>query len=558
MSWKPVVASLLLALSSFAQQAAPRQSAPTFHARTELVTVPVIVMRHGEHVTGLTKDDFEIEEEGQPKPLASFEEVLSSASRVKPVEVPPGIYTNEVISEGPPSITVFLLDLINTPYFYQEGAKQRLLRFLQTKYAADRPTMLVALHPNGLRVLHDVTTDPKVLRDIVRRLRTDNKHDPALDNQVQTETSSTIAQGIDIKTEYDAVEKAFSGNTTMADEYQRRIMGNLLEQTFFEIQQLARALSSVHAMKSLVWVTGGITLPNTINANDRDLVEEYERTLNLLAAADVTVFPIDAVLETDNPGYTSPQSRNPRPRIIIGERNSLQVVQNFMDVTQRTGGDYCLLRKDPETCFTRAVDFTSQYYMLSYYARPSDTIRWRTLHVKVRGADLQVHARSGYVTAGRADDPEQRRKRDIAQAFYTPVESRGLPISVRWRTQDDKGAAPLSATGAGPQLAQRRPKRSFVLGITPEAITVDTADNNHVQLDIVAVALAADGKVLADETQQVNIHFTPQNLDRMRRMGFAYSNAVEVPPHAVRVRFIVRDDLSERIGTVSAPITSQP
>jgi VWFA-related protein len=555
MYWKPAAASLLIALSTFAQQPAP-QSTPTFRARTELVTVPVIVMRHGEHVTGLKKEDFEIEEEGVPKPLNSFEEVRTTISKVKPVPVSPDVYTNELIADGPPSITVFLLDLINTPYFHQEAAKKRLLDFLQTKYTGDRPTMLLVLRSDGLRVLHDITTDPQVLREVVRLMRTDVKHDPTLDKQVERETSYAIAHEIDIKAEYDAVAKAFIGDYTMADEYQRQTSNNLLKQTFSEIQQLARALSSVRAMKSLVWVTGGITLPDTINFKDRDMIDEYQRTLNLLAAADVTVYPIDTVLETDNPAYSTAQSRYPRPnpRTVIGGPRGLQIVQNFMDITNRTGGSYCLLRKDPDTCFQRAIDFTSEYYMLSYYAQPSEVARWRKLHVKVHGADLQVHARSGYISAGHTDDPDRRRKNDIAQAFYTPVESRGLPISVRWQTaENEKPAEPVSATTSSPQLVKRRPKQPFVLAITPSAITVDSSDHNHVQLDIVAVALSDNGDVLGDVTQQIDLHLTPADLDRMRRKGFAYGNEVDVPPHAVKVRFIVRDDLSERLGTVTAP-----
>ena len=81
-----------------------------------------------------------------------------------------------------------------------------------------------------------------------------------------------------------------------------------------------------------------------------------------------------------------------------------------MDITRQTGGDYCLLRKDPDLCFRKAVDYSSQYYMLSYYAQPAETVRWRKIHVKVRGANLQVRARSGYFSAGALRDPEERRK----------------------------------------------------------------------------------------------------------------------------------------------------
>ena len=553
MQARAMTAFLLFCAFTFAQAPATPQSAPTFRARTELVTVPVVVMRRGQHVSGLKREDFEIDEDGQARPVNSFEEVRTAVSKVKPVDVPAGVYTNEVVSEGPQAITVFLLDLMNTPYFYQQGAKERLLRFLQTKYLADRPTMLVALHPAGLKVLHDVTTDPRVLREVVQHIRTENKHDPALDNQVTTEMSYQIAQPIDVKAEAEAVEKFFVGNTMMEDDYQRRLAGNILEQTFYEIQQLARALASVPAMKSLVWVTGGVTLPNSINSSDRRIAEAYERTMNLLSTSGITVFPIDAVLETDNPGFSSPQSRyaRPNPQTVMGARNSLQIVQNFMDVTQRTGGSYCLLRKDPETCFSKAVDFTSDYYMLSYYARPSDAVRWHKLQVKVHGENLQVHARDGYFSAGVAANAEERRKHDIAEAFFTPLESRGLPISVRWSELGANVTTPNPA--AEPQLEKRRAKQPFVLGITPDAITVDDTDNNHMQLDIVAVALDADGKTLADTTQQIDVHLKAEGVTRMRQTGFAYRNAIEVPPHTVKVRFIVRDDLSERLGTVTAP-----
>src|SRR5437870_8704006 len=81
---------------------------------------------------------------------------------------------------------------------------------------------------------------------------------------------------------------------------------------------------------------------------------------------------------------------------MIPLRSTLQVVQNFMDISQRTGGDYCLLRKDPDLCFRKAVDYSSRFYMLTYYAQPAKTAEWRKIRVKVRGTNLEVRARSGY------------------------------------------------------------------------------------------------------------------------------------------------------------------
>lgn len=572
---KPVLACLLTVLSTamMAQQASPPPSVPKFRVRTELVTVPVVVLRQGspfrqlhirgwldEHVTGLTKDDFEIEEDGQPKPIASFEEIGSSNFPIKSATPPPGVFTNEIISDGPVSMVVILLDLINTPYLYQQAAKGKLLEYLQRDFHGDQPTMLVALHPDGLRILHDFTTDPQLLAKLMRHLGSNVEHDPNLDNQTETEFSHSITKEIDIQVEYDAIEKEFlavsTGHSRARDLYLKELPRDRLEATFLELQQLSQALSAVRGMKTLVWAIGGFMLSYKMDSRDQRLVDEYVHTLKLLSAAGIVVYGIDTVLETVNPAVTRPQSRYP-----VVRAGNIQIVQNFMDVSQRTGGDYCSLRKDPDLCFQKAVDYSSRYYMLSYYAQPAEPARWRKIHVKVRSANLQVRARSGYFSGGADDDPEQRHKSDIAQAFATPVEYRGLPISVRWTASGEeplvKAAGNAAPSGEEPQL-QRRHMQSFLLEINPAALTVNAADNNHIKLDVVAVALDLDGKILADLTQQLDLHPSAPELERLRRGKLAYSNAVWVSPHTSKVRFMVRDDLDGRIGTVSAPIESQP
>ena len=88
-------------------------------------------------------------------------------------------------------------------------------------------------------------------------------------------------------------------------------------------------------------------------------------------------------------------------------------------------------------------------------------------------------------------------------------------------------------------------------------MTIDAADRNHVKLDLIVIALDTKDKVLADLTQKIDLYPNAQHLEQLRNKGFAYSNAVELPAHTAKVRFIVRDDLSERIGTVSVPIEAQ-
>jgi hypothetical protein len=43
-------------------------------------------------------------------------------------------------------------------------------------------------------------------------------------------------------------------------------------------------------------------------------------------------------------------------------------------------------------------------------------------------------------------------------------------------------------------------------------------------------------------------------MARLRKQGIIYSNEIELPQPTVKVRFLVRDALSQRIGTVSVPV----
>jgi len=524
-----LIALVCLAVSCPGQNNAPT---PTFRSRTELVTVPVVVLRHGEHVSGLKSEDFEVLEDGKPQKVASFEEITDKNARVVIANPPPGVYTNEVLTEGPSSVLVFVLDLINTPMNAQTNAKKKLLDYLRTSYRPERPTMLAVLHPSGLRILHDFTSDPQLMVAAIAKIA------PTFDHNASA--SYTPPAGGDSYNQTDSeenrFEETFSGPTNPRDAYMTLQANNRLRTTFFELQQLGRALSSVRGSKSMIWIFSAFTLPSSMDWQTGDVLADYGKTLKILSASGISVYSIDAALETANPGYVAPEYRVGRANPGLPFTSSAQAVQNLMDISKKTGGDYCLLRNKPDECFSKAVDFSSRYYMLAYYTHPSEKLAWRKLSVKVQGTGLQVRSREGFYSTP-SNDNTDRRKLEVAQAFVSPVEYRDLPMSVRWREKSPDAA-----------------KRGFILGITPEALTIDSTDSNHIKLSIVAVAQDKTGKVLADVTQELELHPTDADLARIRKNGFAYANELRLPAEAVKARFIVRDDLGEHIGTVSAPI----
>src|SRR5215831_11587023 len=98
------VCALALNLAA-AQQA--NQDVPKITSRTSLVLVPVVVTRDGQHVSGLTKADFQVLEDGTAQKIASFEEVKAADIRAQSQKPQAGIYSNATTaSDQPQRVTV--------------------------------------------------------------------------------------------------------------------------------------------------------------------------------------------------------------------------------------------------------------------------------------------------------------------------------------------------------------------------------------------------------------------------------------------------------------------
>jgi len=73
-------------------------------------------------------------------------------------------------------------------------------------------------------------------------------------------------------------------------------------------------------------------------------------------------------------------------------------------------------------------------------------------------------------------------------------------------------------------------------------------------VDFLAIATQA-GKQAGTVEQNVSGALTPQHVEQLRSRGMSYTNVLDLAPGVYSVRFVVRDNLSGRIGTVNAPLT---
>ena len=541
---RAAVVILFIEVIGLAQTTTPQSNTgqlPTFRAQTELVQVPVIVTKGGKHVPGLTKDDFTIMEDGVARPVAFFEDIKAIPEAIRPVTPPPGTYNNEVSAgQQPTEVVILVLDALNTPALQQADARQKIVEFLAHTAESRQPILVAMIGRQGLKIIHPFTTSPEVLLAAVRKVKTnmEGSHETAEDKGFVQDLQGTgsISQQIDVTKESADIGAYISGSprdligvSAEVSAVERRA-----EITLIAMEQLVRSVGGIQGRKAMLWATGGTVCDPgaSIGGLHQGLIDKCNRVWHLLSTNNIAVYPIDAG-QTVNPGFVGAGQMNPNRN----EPRGMQTQLIFESYAKYTGGKVCTFRND-DSCYRQAMDDSSQYYLLSYYTTPMPKPTWRKISVKVRTPGASVRARNGYMTGLRPADLEEQRKNDVAMAVISPVDYTGIPLTVRW-------------LGAAEKDGKRQYR--FQVVVAPGGLSVDENEHNHIKVSIIAYAEDAKGNHVGDVTKDLNAHMQDRNYVLFKEQGFGYTDALEVPPGEFTVKFIVRDDLSGKMGTVTAP-----
>lgn len=543
------LAAVLLAFPASSQQIAPGQSGVTFRTRSELVLVPVVVTKGGAPVAGLKKRDFAVRDRGREQTIAVFEEVSSAPS--PPAARPANEFTNFLPEDAAPKhLTIFVLDLVNTPFLRQADARDQLLRTLAKHVDSSEPKALVTFSRSGVRLIHDFTRDPAVLAAALRK--------------VSGAAPAGLGANEVLSREIEDLQRSSSPTVIQPDaEPTQERMDALLQKqaiqaTLEDFRDLAKAFEGIPGRKTLVWITAGypflISRPS-IGARGlgaagssrfegaTDMVSMAEKTWQLLNAANIAVYPVDA-RGLFNPGYSDVTVRMPsglQDWLVSNHQTNTATMQNF---ASNTGGVACVDRADLDPCFRSALADSTAYYLLGYYLDPQQAKPgWHQLEVKTRQRGTRLRARAGFFVPEPRVAPAQPDNSDIEDALRSPLDYTAVPFAVRW----------TGVSGAGAKRQAR-----FQVRLMADAFTIEEKEGNHVSLEVNAVALTDKGTGAALRGRLVEAHFRPESLARIRRDGLTYADALDLAPGEYTVRFIVRDNLSGRLGSVSAPLRVAP
>ncbi len=527
-----------------------------FRSDTILVQVPVVVTdKAGQHVHNLTKEDFQIFENGKEQKATALEEVTATHTAVARTKKP-GIFTNVIPDRDKPRfLTVIALDTVNTPFLDQSYARRELIKYLAKNMDTGQMLALVLITSKGLKVVHGLTSSSAALQEELKKasneLPTMQTVDPNVEVAAFTGDTSNLFSVIS-EAQTQAALNAF---ITQGDiNYAQFRQDAAIETTMQAFLGIAWSLTGVPGRKTLLWATGGfpfsIDSPSAVPGGRLSLL--YERAMQALNEAEVSVYPVDVRgLVNYTPEVSA--SRVRAGAATLQQMSSRGWLENarqdtLKDFAEMTGGKAFYNTNDLAGAFQRAADDGASYYLLEYYLDTKNTkAGWRQLKVMLKEKNLNIRVRKGFFVTNATMNPEVTRVNDMNFAIAAPFEATGILFEMQW------GAVKDSPGGAKKQV-------TFSLHVLGGDITIDSA-HNGIDLAVVAVATkpadnkGADAVIAGNLSQDIKGSLTPEKATIIKAHGIAFSNTLALEPGHYNVRFVVRDNFSGRIGSMSAPVT---
>jgi len=507
-------------------------------ATTRLIEVNVIVRdRRGAPVRDLKKEDFQIFDNGKPQPISVFS-MDSNAVLPQAEPLPPNIFTNTLQQKGavPSSVTVILIDSLNTPWKDQAWSKQQLVKYLKTIKPEDR-VAIYALGP-GLRVLHDFTTDSSGLLKQLERyngsaIPEGDKADSSFANDLAAIQFDSWMNG---------------GGGGMSPQERDFYVVNKVQGTLHAIEFIADHLSSLPGRKNLIWLSGGFPLQIGMGSEkamfdpsreQRTFGPEVEHAIKALNDANVAVYPVDARgLVADTRFDASSRTVNLAPKLSMGPVVEHQ--QTMSVLAGATGGHAYFNTNDLSKAIRDAVDDSELTYTIGFYPA-SETFdgRFHKIDVKTPGhGGLNIHYRKGYYDVADQPHDEKARRTELQNAVWSPLDSSALGLVVK----------------VTPSGADHPNSLDVFVRVDPNGVGVTrNGERNDGAIDLLMIQKNDRGRTYNGENSTITLAMKPDTYQKVEKEGLVFRKTIPQAAQATMLRVIVRDASSGTLGSVTVP-----
>jgi len=469
--------------------------------RTQLVTLDVTVNdKSGQPVLDLAKSDFDVRENRTPQQIRYFEPPSSHRMPAAGELVRSSADLGKI---GDAPVSLLVLDEINTPFADMASARSALERYLKSQPdVLPEPTALFFVNNTKLDVIQDYTQNKASIQSALK------KHFP----------------------DYPWQLTANSGDNAMLPRMSR---------TFGALLEIAEATRGIRGRKNTIWVGKGFPSIDITQAEPeavRTITEAVKKTTLALLQSKVSLFTIDPATLDPTP-ITDQESDS---AVSAGDLNGTGLVSGglveFASMAGSTGGHAFAMNNFVDQEIASSISDGANYYELSYSPTEfsTDAAKYRKIAVTVKRPDLNVITRDGYfpeeqpVTAAPAQarvDDVDRVKFDLSTAALNKLTYNGLTVSAQ-----KSGAGDYAVSVAAKELEWREDPKGHVA-----------------ELSFMAVCFSAKDKPLFKASSE---HTANTSGDISRVSGeLSYKLPLSVPAGTTRIRFVVRDLASGKVGS---------
>jgi len=570
-----LVAAALLLGASGAAQAPQTPPSVTFQIEVNYVDVDAIVTdEKGNFVTGLTRDDFEVFEDGKAQKVEMFSYVelaTEAADRFAALNRP---VSSDARSNARPfdgRVYVIVLDDLDISPLRGGLVKRAAREFIERHFGAN--DLAAVVYTSGRpEATQDFTNDRTLLlaatdKFVGRRLRSASIE--ALERHYQRELSKGLGdRDAELAPDPNAniIDAARPIDIRDIEREQRAVM------VLDTLRNLGEFLAGVRGRrKAVLLFSEGLEMPVAeiygIHTAT-DVVGAIKDAITAAAKSNVNFFALDprGLIGMTSEYIETAGSHAPEVALgVLGAANVQQGLLNEMRLSQdslrtlaeETGGFAAVNQNLLGSAFARIVDANSRYYVIGYYpptaARDG---RFHRIDVRVKRPGLRVSARRGYASprgrtpAEQKRDDEARRMRDarrgganttspeLRDALNAPLQQSGLTFTVQ--------AAPFRQT-------QKEASVALAIEFDGGPFPFTPPDNSGLSANTIEISffgIDQHGKAQRSTRTQFNLALRPESLKRVKTGGLRVNHRLALEPGRYQIRVGARESTDNRVGTV--------
>ena len=461
----------------------------------------VVTDSEGRFRPGLTRDDFEILEDGKPQEIAAFTLVdLPQRPRPRTPQgkfLEPDVPTNQDASGR---LFVLLIDDLRTPRDVRPLQRVHAREFVDTLGQGD---LAAVLYTSARQRSVGFTTSRETLLEALEPSEGRAPDDSIRDSQV-------------------------------AD----------IESSLGMIERVAGLLQSITGRRKAVIYFGpgsNHDLTQMYDSRSEEKDRSHSIMLALVAAvgaanrSGVSLYMIDPQGLAALGGIEREPVADPRAVLAssFAQRESLHFL------AEGTGGFAVYNTNDPSKAFDRILDDNSRYYLFAYY--PTNDKRDgkdRTIQMRVDDPSLRVRARKGYraprgsrLPRSSIDGPRGVAKEDV-NLLRSPVPIAEIPLR----------ATAVSVTG---------PEKRLAVALELDASVLAFEENEgrfQSEVELGFFLLDEEGKIVEGSGRKARLDLDRDELTRLRRRGLRALSTLPVAPGRSQIAVAARENDSGKSG----------